>query len=529
MSLRKKVQRMLAYYSGFRLISLELQNHFVLAPHGQRCRLVFCDNSDEEKCGVNGIPYTTVIIGANGIGKSHILSTIAEVFRSIKLMQEDWHSTIKLPFKYEVEYYANGHVFNVSTLSTHRYYDKGILDDAEYRCLKDGGIVPLSHCDLPSSVLACSITVNDKFKTQPEHDGFYWYLGIRNENTPASTGTRTIVRKTVSAIAEGLSHDDSFRVKLLDLLQNLGLQRKMEIEYSIRYRKVYMPGIISKTEFEDIFSNWKPAFEKAGSKRNNAPWGHKNFQSISAKPGNIDIMVDYINALIRKKSITKGNHIVYHLEERSLVEDWKAIQLLSKLDILSFPKIRIYKECDPNNATESFLFEDSSSGETNMLCQFVSILSRIDQRSLVLIDEPETSSHPNWQIQYIKLLNTIFGHYQSAHFIISTHSHFLLSDLEPRSSTIIALERKNGQLSSIEGLNTFCWSTDDILYRVFHVRNTRNRVFENDIMTLYKMMSEGSNDYVTMHRLIDTLSFFELPGNDPLKVILNKARDYVEA
>ena len=53
---------------------------------------------------------------------------------------------------------------------------------------------------------------------------------------------------------------------------------------------------------------------------------------------------------------------------------------------------------------------------------------------------------------------------------------------------------------------------------------------ESERMTLsqYKMMSEASDDLLTIQRLIEKLSLFELPGNDPLLVILNQARKYVE-
>jgi hypothetical protein len=102
--------------------------------------------------------------------------------------------------------------------------------------------------------------------------------------------------------------------------------------------------------------------------------------------------------------------------------------------------------------------------------------------------------------------------------------------MQPEWGRIIALDKDGNGLKNIvdEGMNTFCWSTDDILYRVFGVCNTRNRAFEADIMTLYKMMSEASDDLLTIQRLIEKLSLFELPGNDPLLVILNQARKYVE-
>jgi predicted ATPase len=89
---------------------------------------------------------------------------------------------------------------------------------------------------------------------------------------------------------------------------------------------------------------------------------------------------------------------------------------------------------------------DSSSGETNLLCQFIGILSTIQDNSLIIIDEPENSSHPNWQINYIGWLKDIFKEYLSCHFVIATHSHFILTDLQEYNSTIIALEKADGRV-----------------------------------------------------------------------------------
>ena len=148
-----------------------------------------------------------------------------------------------------------------------------------------------------------------------------------------------------------------------------------------------------------------------------------------------------------------------------------------------------------------------------------------------MIDEPETSSHPNWQINYIGWLKKIFKAYSDCHFIIATHSHFVLTDLQPESSDIIALERtEDGQLRDIaEGLNTFCWSVDDILYRVFHVRNTRNRVVEEKVADLYDKISRRDKDCDTINSLIKELSQYQLNEGDPLRKLINTAIDYVKS
>lgn len=207
------------------------------------------------------------------------------------------------------------------------------------------------------------------------------------------------------------------------------------------------------------------------------------------------------------------------INSKEIIYDAEAIDLLSKLDILTFPSIRVYKNY------ENYNFMDSSSGETNLLCQFIGILSDIKEDSLIIIDEPENSSHPNWQINYIKWLKDIFSHYSSCHFILATHSHFILTDLQEKNSTIIALEKNNVKLTNIaENLNTFCWSVDAILYSVFHVRNTRNSVFENKMIQLYRMITDQNTKQEEITQLTEELEKYKLSDNDPLNRLINLAK-----
>lgn len=41
-------------------------------------------------------------------------------------------------------------------------------------------------------------------------------------------------------------------------------------------------------------------------------------------------------------------------------------------------------------------FGDCSSGEKHMIFAFTGVLSSIESKSIVLIDEPEISLHPEW-------------------------------------------------------------------------------------------------------------------------------------
>lgn len=518
--------------NGFRLLLVEIQNHHVLARNGNRCRLIFYESDPEATISVGKKPYSTVIIGPNGVGKSFVLSAIADIFRHLKKIQDGKGEMLdKLDFRFAIEYFLNGHHFRISNL----YDDKVELvpEKIFYYCWTDGNPTSFSNCILPPAILASSITISDRFKTQRQQDGFYWYLGARNENSPSTTGTKTIVRKTVAAIAECLSHEGYFKQQLLDLLGDLGLERRMEIEYAIRYRKVYLAEPITEERFVRAFENWGDAFKEAGSKRESAPWGQRKFSGIKKNPENISRIVKYLNEITANGQITRAGHIVYNIEEESFVEDWKAIQLLSELDILSYPKIRVFKREKKLSHVQSFLFEESSSGETSMLCQFINILSRIEQHSLVLIDEPEACAHPNWQIHYIDWLNAIFKRFHTCHFVISTHSHFLLSDLEKGTSAIVALDRdrETGVITNLaEGVNTYGWSTDDILYEVFRIRNTKNEALERDLERAIQLMEEkGVPQEGEIEALLTRFNNVYRGVRDPLGKFIEELEKYAKS
>lgn len=519
---------------GFRLLRLEIQNHTVLAPKGKKCCIEFFYAQSEGAITISGKPYSTVIIGANGVGKSFVLAAVADIFRYLHQLKNNDNKTVEpLGFRFAIQYFENGHIYRISNLSDQIGLVK-MDGNAKERisCWVDDKPRGLHVCDLPCAVLASSITIADRFKTQKQPDKFYWYLGARNENLPNSTGTKTIVKKTVDAIAECLTHDSYFKDKLFDLLECLDLERKMEIEYSVRYKDVYLADPITEEHFVQIFDNWEDAFRAAGMKRKDQPWSHNKFKQIRQNPENIKLMVDFLKRVKGNQLLDRRNHLVYDINEETFKDDWKAIKLLSSLDILSYPKIKIHKKITARTE-EEFLFEDSSSGETAMLCQFINILSRIEQHSLVLIDEPETSSHPNWQIRYIDWINRIYQRFHTCHFVISTHSHFLLSDLEEGTSAIVALDRdkETGDIVNLaEGVNTYGWTTDDILYEVFRIRNRRNEALERDLERAIQLIeTSGLNNKEEVDGLLERFNRVYRGDRDPLGKFIKELEEYAKS
>ncbi|WP_165838477.1 AAA family ATPase [Pokkaliibacter plantistimulans] len=61
----------------------------------------------------------------------------------------------------------------------------------------------------------------------------------------------------------------------------------------------------------------------------------------------------------------------------------------------------------------------ASSGELSFITSVIYLSSVIDDRTIVLIDEPENSLHPSWQKEYLGKILDLFPYYQT-NFVIAT-------------------------------------------------------------------------------------------------------------
>lgn len=494
----------------FRIKSLTVLHHPVLG----NLHLDFCQEEEEPR----GL-YTSVIIGANGIGKSYILRAIAEIFCCLENLFNEkepdvpqYYFDVVYSTYWETMEFANFRDFNAVEHGRRRY------TQFVFKC-QGKETEEVKRLMLPQRVIASATTISDKYLAKSTE--MYRYKGLRNEKSPSSTGTRTMVRKTVDGLLNSLDIKTGFSSQLKDLLPHLGLQPRLELSYSMRYIDVFVKENMTGEMLQQIFENQEGHF-----KRGTKLWGTRNFEKIRDEDRRkLKVAANFFRKIARNGFDDGRRVLKYDLLEdvQRVSEDREALKILSDLDLLTYPSLKVWKN------EGNYEFDKSSSGESSLLCQMVGIMSDIEPNSLVLIDEPENSAHPNWQMSYIEWLKNIFEKYYNCHFIISTHSHFMLTNLQPETSDIVVLERQDGNLMDVsDGVNTFNWSVDDILYRVFHVRNTRNYVFEGKVVELYKLVS-GRGDRQKIKELTNELSMYQLNGDDPIMKLLDTAKDYVKS
>lgn len=440
-------------HNGFLLKRLKISGHPVL----KNIDISFCDGDEDG----NGI-YITGIIGANGTGKSHLMGAIASVFSEIR-KAIDSNNYGRKRYSFIVYYDCMGASYMV-TNNNGTYWDgfSGVYGNY-IKATRNEIQIDLQELILPDKVIASTMTITDKFLAKS--DSFYRYKGIRNEKSASTTGTRTIIRKTVESLMACMSSKSAFQDELRILLSNLGLEEHLHVSYGMRYKHVFLRADMTVTLLREIFDNWQKYFPA----RLFAPWGYNNY--IRGLRDN-EVALGAAARFLAEKS-KKGIHdysiVKYDVmaDPEAFQRDAEALRVLTQLDLLTFPSINVVKK------GMAFGLENSSSGETHLLSQFIGIMSDIKHDSLVLIDEPENSSHPDWQMNYADWLKNIFRTYRDCHFIIATHSPLILANLKASESTIIRLKRdENNKIMDEGGMERGCysWTIDEILQDVMKMK-----------------------------------------------------------
>lgn len=523
------------FMNNFKIIGLKVTFHPYLgditAPG-----LEFVSEGEEK----NG-PYSTVIIGPNGTGKSQILRLIADIFEELKAHSENTESyTLKLRYQFEMVLMKSSHFYQIEY--RRRYHlsreEKRLKEfkSLQVFLLKGAGLekereIENDGCYLPEMIVSTSFLVNDKFRfvRRSNETLFYNYLGVRDSASTART--RSYVRAIINMLFKDIS-DNKNLAGIKKILSYIGYDPTyLGVSYKARYKSSFFTGDLSEQSFLELFDN-----PKSFSNREKASYSTSFFKTIREDGARIKRIISATNTIaaeLKVKQRHRSQIAINLLDESFGIETLSWLDDLLKLDLIESPSISFKKMALQATASEIGI-EKFSSGEFNIFASLIGLRSLVKPNSLVLIDEPEISLHPNWQMKYIHLLKEIFSDLPSVHFIIATHSHFLVSDLKNESSEIIKLGRLGEKLKhySIKG-DTYGQSAENILYNIFGLRSSRNYYFEVEIRELLTLISNNkdvANENYLIQKIntqIEKLTAYTIDSNDPLNIILEQAREFV--
>lgn len=450
-------------------------------------------------------PFKSVIVGGNATGKTRFIVSLIESFRLLSEAknQHGKYSTVKkkgaITERLQFTYYIGGDLVEC------------VAGDFGVGFSVDGEEVSAFDLPLPTRIVAISSTVNDKFPfADSEEDDFYRYCGVRE--TSNASWTATLSRRTIENLLNiPLRHHHH---AIAELFNYLGISSTIEVTFSVKKVKEFQELVADPSLLMMEVNNYASRSSRLQVQM---------FRSFSHEDAS-----RACNGLTATKSSGHPNSIVVDLQnmKADYSDLYYAINVFRRIGIISDVDLNIQKL----NTKKAYGFGSSSSGETQLLYTFSSLIRNAKPNSLIFIDEPELSLHPSWQIKYVGLLKRTLSSFPGSHVIIATHSHFIISDLERETSSLHVFEKKEEQLCirNVE-YSTYAWSADHILYDVFDVRTVGNLAFESDLAEALKLISNKTDDYTRLAQLKKKFERLAFNESDPLHRVIKNIAELVDA
>lgn len=544
-------------YIGFKLLSLELRGNSLM---GQSDLFYsFVDPTDDQ----NTI-YTSVIIGANGTGKSNLFRIVIELLKELNDLNKGKNRSYTVDGLFNLKYSLNGDIYEYTNImyldGTFKYDGQPELEkqnpdkyNRAYLRINGKRQNDFSTAFFPLSIVANSIMLTDKFpffKKEENENGekveafpVYKYLGVRN--IPQSASTRAYVRRTVEFIVEQFEKKYSGKTGFVDALKRatdfLEIDNSIDIFYYTSNTAKFFKGDLTPDVLDEYFETIRKKYPKP---EDNPPFKLNQYLKIKGERKLVESICNFCNTLVNEDKLEKLPYkyssirkITYNLIEPALFErlnqEYPMLEYLRQLGMISAPEIQLKR-------SGGYSLQESSSGEYHFFSSIVGLMATVKPtNSLILIDEPEISLHPNWQMKYLSFLRELFSHpeYATCHILVATHSHFLISDLKGDSSKIIGLKRVERNIEVInlpKNLDTFGWSAEQVLLEVFNVPTTRNLyVYEKlgeilDIIALRdtgdQIVPEDRFEVEVAKRIkeLQDQGIDKLSNEDPLKEVIEK-------
>ncbi|KRF54840.1 hypothetical protein ASG97_05455 [Bacillus sp. Soil745] len=453
--------------------------------------------------------YTSLLIGPNGTGKSLLLSFVQKIFTDLYRLNVSKTPNLVKNIDYHLEYILGDNTYQVKQ-------EKGKIV-----FLRNNSSISLKEMTLPKKVISCAFTLQDRFSILNNQDqqiiDQYEYLGIKNHiKRGYIEGLSSIVASNIMIAS---LKDRQFLYNLENITTFLGFEPELQINFKLE----------SGVSIEDTLTETVLVKKQQGLSK-------KLRDSVSVKD-----VLDFVSRIkIESNSLTIDEALFYLGKDslsinfninnaekyETLYEDFQFVWHLIDLKLFGSPSILLKKH------SGWLPLEKASSGEFQYLSTMINILSKIEPNSIIIMDEPETSLHPTWQYRYMSQLQSIFKDFPTCHFIIATHSHFMVSDLKQDYSSIVTLTRDEEDKEvkvNFLGEMTFGRSVEDILYDVFDLPTTRNHYLANDLDDILLAISLDKIDEKIKKKVgkIKTVQKY-LKKSDPLRELIDKISKKVD-
>lgn len=165
-----------------------------------------------------------------------------------------------------------------------------------------------------------------------------------------------------------------------------------------------------------------------------------------------------------------------------------------------------------------------SSGEYHMFSNILAIGFGLEDKAVLLIDEPENNLHPQWQRDLMTMVFDVCAGAMKTegHLIVCTHSPLIVGTA-PEGSSIVDMSDDVPQTS----MASYGASSDELLLSQFGVGSSRNKVVVDTVQRAVSLIEHGDFENLDFLRLIPELRSIReaLTPSDPLVDVIDALLD----
>jgi predicted ATPase len=368
----------------------------------------------------DGLNQISVITGPNGSGKTELLTTIANWFSN--------PARSELQTDTSVEWVRVNQSSSTSSDTESTGPSRVIAQTFS----------PFSRFASPAET---RLTLTDVYADAAEHTELYRAIGIHRASRHVGG---TLAKRTIEQGIFRLTEDPEQARNFGFVLEALGFSETIDFSY----RKYPAAGKLIKAfgngTLRQELSNHLP---RPGQRVVNALQREMQRAGIESFAG----LLESVLALLRHRLVEPSIDFTFDCRYGRPSEDYAVMQgltFLRRLSLLRLASCQLF----PLSQGRAIDLADASSGQQQMLCSLFGLQSELTSDSLVLIDEPELSLHPTWQMDFLDRLSKVLDQFEGCHVIVATHSPLIVQSALLKCLEVVQL-RPEQEGTAIEPLS----------------------------------------------------------------------------
>lgn len=150
--------------------------------------------------------------------------------------------------------------------------------------------------------------------------------------------------------------------------------------------------------------------------------------------------------------------------------------------------------------------ENLSSGEKQIVFRGGFLLKdkKSKEGAYVLVDEPEISLHPKWQLEIMPFIKRLFTNedgIQTSQIIVATHSPFIIHNSNRQNDKVVVLQKSdNGEIVVSQSPEFYSWGPKEIVKKAFNINVEFNK-YERIVFV------EGETDERYYNKALDVFGY----------------------